>query len=172
MRWLVIASDDKGQQADGRNVQQQPRGSEPHHGQVAHEDVADGPAAECSHHCEHQHAEQVDLPVPCGEHPGDRADGDAEVIELLRRRGTGRGGVTLDSETFQVAQIAALTAVDASPQSWAAVFDRRESEITFDTVLMTLVAAAPIVGTPRVISAAANIVGATNLADEFYDDIA
>jgi hypothetical protein len=102
----------------------------------------------------------------------DLAAGDAEVIELLRRRGTGRGGVTLDPETFQVAQIAALTAVDASPQSWAAVFDSGDSELTFDTVLMTLVAAAPIVGTPRVISAAANIVGATNLADEFDDEIA
>jgi alkylhydroperoxidase/carboxymuconolactone decarboxylase family protein YurZ len=101
----------------------------------------------------------------------DLADGDADVIEFLRRRGTSRGGVTLDSETFQVAQIAALTAVDASRQSWSAVFDSRESEITFDTVLMTLVAAAPIVGMPRVISAAANIVGSTNLADELDDEI-
>jgi hypothetical protein len=57
-----------------------------------------------------------------------------------------------------IARIAALVAVDASAASYALnVEAATDSGITLDDVEDILVAVAPIVGTARVVSAAANI---------------
>ena len=59
---------------------------------------------------------------------------------------------------FMIARIAALAAVDASAASYALNVEvAAESGITLDDVEDILVAVAPIVGTARVVSAAAGI---------------
>jgi hypothetical protein len=55
--------------------------------------------------------------------------------------------------------------VDAPAASW--FFHLRGHEtIEVDKVVDTLIAVAPIVGAPRLVSAAANIIGVTDLAEE------
>jgi hypothetical protein len=59
---------------------------------------------------------------------------------------------------FMIARIAALVAVDAPATSYALnVEAAADADITLDDVEDILVAVAPIVGTARVVSAAANI---------------
>jgi alkylhydroperoxidase/carboxymuconolactone decarboxylase family protein YurZ len=72
---------------------------------------------------------------------------------------------TLDGRDHMLARLAALVAVDAPAASYllnagAAV----EVGVTLDDVQGLLVAVAPIVGTPRVVTAAANIADALGLA--------
>jgi len=75
-----------------------------------------------------------------------------------------RDGSGLDQETYELVQIAALVAVDASAVSWLLHLGAaEESDLDLDKVLGTLVAIAPIVGTPRVVSAGAKIVRAVGL---------
>jgi hypothetical protein len=72
----------------------------------------------------------------------------------------------LDVETYRLAQIAALVALDGPLISWVAQLDAAdEAQLDLDQVLGTLVAIAPIVGTLRVVSAARKIVRATGLAE-------
>src|SRR5271170_6201851 len=67
-------------------------------------------------------------------------------------------GSDLPPREFMIARIAALVAVDASAASYALnVEAAADSGITLDDVEDILVAVAPIVGTARVVSAAANI---------------
>ena len=64
----------------------------------------------------------------------------------------------LPPREFMIARIAALVAVDATAASYALnVEAAADSGITLDDVEDILVAVAPIVGTARVVSAAANI---------------
>jgi Carboxymuconolactone decarboxylase family len=64
----------------------------------------------------------------------------------------------LSPREFMIARIAALAAVAASPASYALnVGAAADSGITLDDVEDILVAVAPIVGTARVVSAAAGI---------------
>jgi alkylhydroperoxidase/carboxymuconolactone decarboxylase family protein YurZ len=78
----------------------------------------------------------------------------------------------LDAPTFQLAQIAALAAVDASPASWFFHLGvAEEADVDLDKVFATLLAVAPIVGTPRVVSAAANIVGVVGVGEEIEEDL-
>ena len=72
----------------------------------------------------------------------------------------------LDAETYRLAQIAALVALDGPLISWVAQLDAAdEAQLDIEEVLGTLVAVAPIVGTLRVVAAARKIVRATGLAD-------
>jgi 4-carboxymuconolactone decarboxylase len=78
----------------------------------------------------------------------------------------------LDPETFQLVQIAALAAVDGCPVSWLAHLEAAdEIELGLEKILGTLVAIAPIVGTPRVVSAGARIVHAMGLEEELEQAI-
>jgi hypothetical protein len=64
----------------------------------------------------------------------------------------------LPPREFMIARLAALVAVDATAASYALnVEAAADSDITLDDVEDILVAVAPIVGTARVVSAAANI---------------
>jgi alkylhydroperoxidase/carboxymuconolactone decarboxylase family protein YurZ len=78
-----------------------------------------------------------------------------------------RQATGLDPETFQLVQIAALASVDGCPVSWLAHLEAAdEIELSLEKILGTLVAIAPIVGTPRVVSAGARIVHAMGLEEE------
>jgi 4-carboxymuconolactone decarboxylase len=83
------------------------------------------------------------------------AGGDMRSIELP---------VELDRETYRLVQIASLVALDGPLVSWVAQLDAADdAQLDLDQVLGTLVAIAPIVGTPRVVSAGAKIVRAVGL---------
>jgi len=96
------------------------------------------------------------------------ASGDLSGIEALVNMHEGvQEASGLDSETYQLVQIAALAAVDGSPVSWLVHLDAADdSDIDLEKILGTLVAVAPIVGTPRVVSAGAKIVRAAGLVEE------
>lgn len=71
----------------------------------------------------------------------------------------------LDQRELMLARIAALTAVDAPPASYLLnVGTAADVGITLDDVQGVLVAVAPIVGTARTTSAAANIARALGFA--------
>jgi hypothetical protein len=64
----------------------------------------------------------------------------------------------LSPREFMIARIAALVAMDAPPASYALnAIPATDSGIDLDDVEDVLVAVAPIVGSPRVVSATANI---------------
>jgi len=81
-----------------------------------------------------------------------------------------RKAAGLDQDSFQLAEIAALAAVDAPPESWSLHLTGQRTRIDVDRVLGTLIAITPIVGTPRVVSAAANILAATDLVEQLDDE--
>jgi alkylhydroperoxidase/carboxymuconolactone decarboxylase family protein YurZ len=73
----------------------------------------------------------------------------------------------LDAETIELIQIAALAAVDGCPVSWLARLEAADAiDLDLEKVLGTLIAIAPIVGAPRVVSAGAKIVHAMGLQEE------
>jgi alkylhydroperoxidase/carboxymuconolactone decarboxylase family protein YurZ len=102
---------------------------------------------------------------------------DTPILDLL-------GGMTADSieasdldpETLMLVRIAALTAVDAPPASYLMNLSAAsELGIGEEQVRGVLAAVAPIVGTPRVVSAAANIFRALGFAfemAEFEEEVA
>jgi hypothetical protein len=92
-----------------------------------------------------------------------------------RLRGVARGDLSglqgdvpaLDAETFELVQIAALSAVDGCPVSWLTRLEAADAiDLDLELVLGTLIAIAPIVGTPRLVSAGAKIVHAMGLQEE------
>jgi hypothetical protein len=103
------------------------------------------------------------------------ADGDLHRPDTLGQLRTGRAGrnqaPTLDAEEVQLAQIAALAAVDASPVSWFVHLGADEPAIGAEKALGALIAVAPIIGTPRLVAAAANIIGAMDLAAELEEEL-
>jgi alkylhydroperoxidase/carboxymuconolactone decarboxylase family protein YurZ len=72
---------------------------------------------------------------------------------------------TLSPREYMLARVAALIAVDASPMSWfanaAAV---EESGLTTDDIQGVMIAVAPVVGAPRVMSASGHILRALGIA--------
>jgi len=61
----------------------------------------------------------------------------------------------LDAKTHALARVAALVAIDAATPSYLdPVDDAREAGATDDEIVGTLVALLPIVGAPRIVSAA------------------
>jgi alkylhydroperoxidase/carboxymuconolactone decarboxylase family protein YurZ len=72
---------------------------------------------------------------------------------------------TLSPRDYMLARVAALIAVDASPMSWfanaAAV---EESGLTTDDIQGIMIAVAPVVGAPRVMSAGGHILRALGIA--------
>ncbi|MFF7971423.1 carboxymuconolactone decarboxylase family protein [Streptomyces sp. NPDC007905] len=64
----------------------------------------------------------------------------------------------LDPETYLLARIAALVALDAAPASYLLnIGTAEELGVPFEKIQGTLVAIAPVVGSARVVSAAQNI---------------
>jgi alkylhydroperoxidase/carboxymuconolactone decarboxylase family protein YurZ len=94
------------------------------------------------------------------------ADTDTPVLDLL-------GGMTaasieassLDAQTLMLVRIAALVATDAPPVSYLLNLDAAgEIGVTSDHVEGVLAAVAPIVGAPRVMSAAGKMARAVGIA--------
>jgi alkylhydroperoxidase/carboxymuconolactone decarboxylase family protein YurZ len=74
---------------------------------------------------------------------------------------------SLDSQSLMLVRIAALAAVDAPPFSYAVNLGAAaDTGLDADQVRGVLTAIAPIIGTPRVVSATASIVEALALAIE------
>jgi 4-carboxymuconolactone decarboxylase len=64
----------------------------------------------------------------------------------------------LDPETLMLVRIAALAAMDAPQASWSVNLEvAAETDLSIEQVRGVLVAVAPLIGTPRVISAAGKI---------------
>jgi 4-carboxymuconolactone decarboxylase len=93
------------------------------------------------------------------------------VLDLLKRMNIESiDASTLDEETLMLVRIAALVAVDAPPVSYLLNIGAA-SEIGIDAgqVQGVLAAVSPIVGTPRVASAAGNIARALGIATELAE---
>ena len=99
------------------------------------------------------------------------AQGDLSGLQALVQRSAHRPEVSgLEPSTFEVAKIAALTAMNASPRSWDVYFESQAGRIEIESVVGTLISVAPIVGLPHVVSAATNIINAAGFLDEFGDE--
>ena len=99
------------------------------------------------------------------------ANGDLSGIASLQYdQGRTRKAAELDLQTFQLLQIVALAAVDAPPASWYLHLQAHEETLEIEKVVGALIAIAPIVGTARVVSAAANIIAATDLVEELTEE--
>lgn len=87
------------------------------------------------------------------------AEADAPVFETIVQMTLNtfeRSG--LDAETYLLARIAALVAMDASPASYLLnVGTAEDIGVPLEKIQGTLVAIAPVVGSARVVSAARNI---------------
>jgi hypothetical protein len=71
----------------------------------------------------------------------------------------------LDANSLLAARIAALAAVDAPPGSYLMHLQPAvDADVTIEQVQNILVAVAPIIGTPRTVDAAANIMQALGIA--------
>ncbi|MEU6257985.1 carboxymuconolactone decarboxylase family protein [Streptomyces sp. NPDC047043] len=99
---------------------------------------------------------------------GNLAAADAPVFETLVQMQLDtfeRSG--LDTETYLLARIAALVALDAAPSSYLLnVGAAAESGVPLEKVQGTLVAIAPVVGSARVVSAAGKIAEAFGLVND------
>lgn len=96
------------------------------------------------------------------------ATGDAPVLEALEDiTAVSVARSDLDAQSLLLVRLAALIAVDAPAASYLLhIGPAAEVGVTLDMVQDVLVAAAPIVGTARTLSAAAKIVEALGLAIE------
>ena len=94
------------------------------------------------------------------------AEGDLSVLNTLVRMHEGSLEESgLDPETFMLVRIAALTTLDAAPASWLVNLKiSGEAGVAPESIVGTLVAIAPVIGTARVVSAAGKIVEALGLA--------
>jgi 4-carboxymuconolactone decarboxylase len=88
------------------------------------------------------------------------------VLEALAQMNTGFvGSGELDERTTLLIRFAALVALDAPAQSYLVTLTLADrSGITRETVQAALIALAPVVGGPRIISAAANMQQAVRIA--------
>ena len=93
---------------------------------------------------------------------------DTPVLDLLTRMTADSMDVSiLDAKTFMLTRIAALVAVNAPPSSYLLNLGAAtEVGIDEEAVRGVLIAIAPVVGTPRVMAAAGNIMRALGFAIE------
>ncbi len=91
---------------------------------------------------------------------------DTPILDLLTRMNTDAVEVsTLEPEKLMLVRIAALVAMDAPPVSYMLNLSvAGEVDVDAEEVRGVLAAIAPIVGTPRVVTAAGNIVRALGIA--------
>jgi alkylhydroperoxidase/carboxymuconolactone decarboxylase family protein YurZ len=88
------------------------------------------------------------------------------ILDLLARMNTDAVEVsTLEPEKLMLVRIAALVAMDAPPVSYMLNLSvAGEVDVDAEEVRGLLAAIAPIVGTPRIVTAAGNIVRALGIA--------
>ena len=88
------------------------------------------------------------------------------ILDLLARMNTDAVEVsTLEPEKLMLVRIAALVAMDAPPVSYMLNLSvAGEVDVDAEEVRGVLAAIAPIVGTPRIVTAAGNIVRALGIA--------
>jgi 4-carboxymuconolactone decarboxylase len=102
---------------------------------------------------------------------GALAGGDAPVLETLTQMTVNtfeRSG--LDEETYVLARLAALVALDAAPASYLMNLGAAQDlGVPLERIQGLLVAIAPVVGTARVVSAASKILRAVGLAEAIVD---
>lgn len=100
------------------------------------------------------------------------AHGEMPVLETLAQMNLNtlqRSG--LDMRTYLLVRFAALAAMDAPPASYLLVLEiAEEAGVSVEDLKGALTAIAPIVGGPRVISAAAEALRAIGLAVEIAAD--
>ncbi len=71
----------------------------------------------------------------------------------------------LDPKTFMLVRMAALAALDGAPASWLMNIEASgEAGLDPETILGTLIAIFPVIGTARLVSAASHIMKAFELA--------
>ena len=94
------------------------------------------------------------------------ADGGGPVLEALARMNAGfLDAGELDDQTVLLMRFAALVALDAPAQSYLVTLAvAGESGIPPESVQAALIALAPVVGGPRIVSAAAKVQEAARLA--------
>jgi alkylhydroperoxidase/carboxymuconolactone decarboxylase family protein YurZ len=95
------------------------------------------------------------------------AQGDPTVLNFVQRvieSSFKESG--LDPQTFMLVRMAALATLDAAPASWLMNIQASgEAGLEPETILGTLIAIAPVIGTARIVSAAGNIIKAFELAE-------
>jgi 4-carboxymuconolactone decarboxylase len=98
-------------------------------------------------------------------------ESDTPVLDLLAgMTGDSIKASNLEADTLMLVRIAALVAVDAPPASYLLNLGAAsELGVGEDQVRGVLAAVAPIVGTPRVVSATGNIVRALGFALEMAE---
>lgn len=94
------------------------------------------------------------------------AAGETPVLDTLAEmNGASLARIELDPATLLMVRIAALVAVDAPPLSYLMhVGPAVEAKVSVEDVQDVLVAVAPIVGAPRVVTAARRIAEALGIA--------
>jgi len=97
--------------------------------------------------------------------------GETPVLDLLANMTADSiEASTLDPQTLMLVRIAALAAVDAPPFSYVMNLGPAvDAGVDADQVRGVLIAIAPIVGTPRVVSATGRIVDAIDVAIEIAE---
>lgn len=93
------------------------------------------------------------------------AEGDLTVLNVLQRMVEGTFEESgLDPQTFMLARIAALATLDAAPASWLMNIEVSSGAgLEPESILGTLIAIAPVIGTARIVSAASSIMKAFEL---------
>jgi alkylhydroperoxidase/carboxymuconolactone decarboxylase family protein YurZ len=83
---------------------------------------------------------------------------DRYIDALLAREGATVEESKLDARTRALVQLGALVAVDAAPPSYMSVADEAlEAGATYEELVGSLIVVMPVVGVPRVVSAAPNL---------------
>jgi 4-carboxymuconolactone decarboxylase len=95
------------------------------------------------------------------------AQGDVTVLNVLTRMIEGTFEESgLDAKTFMLVRMAALATLDAAPASWLMNIQAGgEAGLAPESIIGTLIAIAPVIGTARVVSAAGHIMKAIELAE-------
>lgn len=100
------------------------------------------------------------------------SQGDVSVLGTLVRMQVGTLEESgLDPETFMLVRVAALATLDAAPASWLMNLKiSNEIGMDADSIVRTLIAIAPVIGTARIVSAASHIVRALGLAEAISEN--
>jgi hypothetical protein len=99
------------------------------------------------------------------------AEGDfSRITPLLDDPVHARKATGIDAEATLLAEVAALAAVDAPPISWLLLLARNEATFDIDKIVGALIAVTPIIGVPKAVSAAGNIIGATDFEEELDEE--
>ena len=101
------------------------------------------------------------------ENLGAVAQGERPVLEALVAMNLDTLALSsLDPTTYFLVRLAALVAIDGPPASYLANLGMAgDAGVTFEQIQGVLTAIAPIVGSPRVVSAAGNTLRALGLAE-------